>query len=103
MTTKILKFVNSNIESFKPYFSRLNFSEIAYQLFLLFLGMITLFLIVLIKSKTVSEFWGDPLLFFYTIFVTTFQLSRVVGAMFYKHSVSKITQSLASGGGMSRS
>lgn len=82
----------------KLNFWRLNFFEIYYQLFLLFLGAVTLFLIILVKSKTATEFWTDPLLFFYTIFVTTFQLSRVVGAMFYKYSMSKITVNCCGGG-----
>ena len=89
--------IMQTIKIIKPI-SRLNISNLIYQLFLLLLGIIALLLIVSIKSKTSSDFLGDPLLFFYTIFVTTFQLSRVVGAMFYKHSVSKITQSLARGG-----
>ena len=83
MTTQVLNFVKQN-------YLRLNFSDLAYQLFLLFLGIITLFLIVLVKTKTTTEFLSDPLLLFYTIFVTTFQLSRVVGAMFYRYSASKI-------------
>jgi hyaluronan synthase len=91
MTMRALRFV-------KQHYLRLNFSDLAYQLFLLFLGIITLFLIIIVKSKTATEFWSDPLLFFYTIFVTTFQLSRVVGAMFYKHSALKI-MSEAFGGG----
>lgn len=66
------------------------FSNLLYQLFLLFLGIVVLFLIILLKSKTANEFWKDPLIFIYTIFVTTFQLSRVIGAIFYKYSASKI-------------
>ncbi|MEJ1644134.1 hypothetical protein SMA60_28345, partial [Escherichia coli] len=34
-----------------------------------------------------ERFWADPLLLFYTIFVTTFQLSRVVGAMLYSRTL----------------
>lgn len=95
MAIQIINFIKLIIKSFrlaffKLRFLRFNFSELNYQLFLFFLGIITLFLIVLIKSKTVSEFWSDPFLFFYTIFVTTFQLSRVIGAIFYKYSASKI-------------
>lgn len=90
MTTQALRFV-------KQHYLRLYLSDFTYQLFLLFLGIITLFLIVLVKSKTATEFWSDPLLLFYTIFVTTFQLSRVVGAMFYRHSASKIMLGNAGG------
>lgn len=42
--------------------------------------------IVLVKGETASEFEHAPLLFAYTIFVTTFQLSRVVAAAFYPKS-----------------
>ena len=93
MTTQALRFV-------KQHYLRLNFSNLPYQLFLLFLGIIVLFLIIFVKSKTATEFWSDPLLFFYTIFVTTFQLSRIVGAMFYKHSASKVMQGVQEGGGI---
>lgn len=95
MTTEVLKITKSNFMRM-----RLNFSEIAYQLFLLFLGIITLFLIILVKSKTATEFSADPLIFFYTIFVTTFQLSRVAGAMFYKYSASKIISKVCEGGAL---
>ena len=103
MTTKIIEFIRPAIKSFnsvffKLNFLRFNFSNFAYQLFLLFLAIIVLFLIVLVKSKTATEFWSDPLLFFYTIFITTFQLSRVVGAMFYKHSAAKILSGACGGG-----
>lgn len=71
-------------------FSRDSFTTLTYQLFLLLLGGGLIFFIVLVKSKTASEFWSDPLLLLYTIFVTIFQLSRVLGAILYNHSHSKI-------------
>ena len=63
------------------------FSDWVYRCFLILLGFILLFLIVLVKSKTAVEFWADPLVLIYTVFVTTFELSRVVGAIFYKHTL----------------
>lgn len=106
--TKIINFAKSAIRSLgleflRPYFSRVNFaflSDAGYKLFLFSLGGATLFLIVLIKSKTAADFWSDPLLLFYTIFVTTFELSRLVGAMFYKYSASKIVSDSYGGGAL---
>lgn len=65
-------------------------SDLTYQIFLLFLAIVTLVLITFVKSKTASEFWSDPFLFFYTIFVTTLQLSRIVSAMLYKQISKKV-------------
>lgn len=53
---------------------------------LLLLGGVLLFLILLTKSKTAADALTDPLLLFYTIFITSFQLSRVVSAILYKSS-----------------
>jgi hyaluronan synthase len=66
------------------------FSRISYSFCLIILGFITLFFIVVVKSKSASEFWSDPLLLIYTIFVTSFELSRLAGAMLYRYSYSKI-------------
>ncbi len=63
---------------------------VVFNAFLALLALCTLFLIVILKSETALQLGGDSLLFYYTIFVTTFQLSRLVGAMFYKQSVSLI-------------
>ena len=68
----------------------LDLSELIYQLFLFFLAGVALFFIILIKSETATEFWKDPFIFLYTVFVTTFQLSRIVAAIFYKKSTEKI-------------
>lgn len=65
-------------------------SRFFYHFSLITLGFITLFFIVLLKSKTATEFWTDPLVLIYTLFVTSFELSRLAGAMFYKYSYSKI-------------
>ena len=54
------------------------------------LGIAVLFLIIFVKSHAVSNFFADPLLFLYTIFVTMFELSRLFGAFFYKTSTARI-------------
>lgn len=42
--------------------------------------------IVFVKAETTAQFFADPLLIFYTFFVTTFQLARLLSATFYKPS-----------------
>lgn len=49
-------------------------------------GLIFLFLIVLLKSKTTVDFSIEPYFFSYAIFVTTFLLSRLISAMLYENS-----------------
>lgn len=53
-----------------------------------------LILLLVIKSRTIEEFLTHPILLTYTIFVTAFQLSRLLSAMLYKYSYSKITSGL---------
>lgn len=61
-----------------------NFRSALFQLSLILIGLIFLFFIVLIKSAGTVSFGIEPLLYIYTIFVTTFQMSRLVAAMFYE-------------------
>lgn len=56
------------------------------------LGGVLLFLIVLIKSKTATTYLTSPFLLFYTVFVTIFELSRLVGAMFFEKMDAEIQQ-----------
>ncbi len=58
-------------------------SNLSYHLFLIVLGFFIIFLIVLLKSKTSSDFWSSPLLLIYTIFITSFELSRLISAAMY--------------------
>lgn len=60
---------------------------------LILLGFLILSCIVIIKSKTAQNFWTDPLLLCYTIFVTCFELSRIIGAMFYQSVNNNLMQS----------
>lgn len=64
------------------------------NLFLLLLAGVILVLIAWVKSRTVSEFLTDPLLLIYTIFVTTFQLSRLLSALFYKRTHEQVLAAL---------
>jgi hyaluronan synthase len=60
--------------------------EYLFNIFLLTIGIIGLYFIVLIKSKTYIDNSVTSPLFLFTIFTTTFQLSRLTGAIFYNHS-----------------
>lgn len=70
---------------------RFRASNIFFNSTLILTAGLTMFFIVLLKSMTAVDFMIDPLIFTYTIFVTTFQLSRVLGAMFHKKSLKGIT------------
>jgi len=50
------------------------------------LAAVGLILILIIKSKTTTNLVEDPVIVVYTLFVTTFQLSRVVGAVMFDRS-----------------
>jgi len=64
--------------------------DVKYSTSLIFLGIISVFLLILIKSKTAVEFQNDPLLFIYSIFVTTFIFSRLFSSLFHNFSLSKV-------------
>lgn len=61
-------------------------SNLFYDFSLIGLGFLIIFLIVLLKSKTSSDFWSSPLLLIYTIFITSFELSRLISAAMYSTS-----------------
>lgn len=79
-------------ETIKSSLSRLNYfiQELSYYTLLIILGGIIVFFIVLIKAKTAEDVITSPPLIIYTVFVTAFQMSRLVSAMFFKYSNSKI-------------
>jgi hyaluronan synthase len=60
--------------------------EVLYYTTLTVVGLVLLFLIILTKSRTASSFGVEPILLAYTILVTTFELSRLVAAMFYSNT-----------------
>lgn len=76
----------------RPYIFKLSLKNLMYNAILLVLAIFILFLIFLIKSKTTPEFYLNPVLYSYTIFVTIFQLSRIVVSLFYKHSLEIVTR-----------
>ena len=57
-----------------------------YRFGLILLGFVVLACIVLTKSKTATSFFDSPLIFIYTIFVTTFELSRLLSAILYSNT-----------------
>lgn len=61
-----------------------------YKLSLIIFGIITLSLIIIIKAKAGSIYETSPVLLLYTIFVTSFELSRLLGAMLFKRTDEKI-------------
>src|SRR4030042_2154342 len=67
-------------------FSQFSFRRALFQLILILFGFAFLFFITLIKARGTSGLVLEPLLFLYTIFVTTFQLSRLIAAMFYENA-----------------
>jgi len=62
------------------------FKRTFFQLGLVLSGFAFLFFITLMKARGTAEFGFEPFLFVYTIFVTAFQLSRLVAAMFYNRA-----------------
>lgn len=66
-----------------------------YRFILIALGVILLFALALVKSNAWEHFWASPLVLLYTIAVTTFELSRVVGAIIYGNITSKSIPSVA--------
>jgi hyaluronan synthase len=50
------------------------------------LAAIGILLILIVKSKSTETLLEDPIIVVYTLFVTTFQLSRVAGAVMYDRS-----------------
>lgn len=60
--------------------------DAGFRVFLIAAAGLIIIAIVLIKAETAAQFFTDPLLIFYTFFVTTFQLARLFNATFYKAS-----------------
>ncbi len=67
-------------------FQQFSFRRILFQLVLILFGFAFLFFITLIKARGNAGIALEPLLFVYTVFVTTFQLSRLIAAMFYENA-----------------
>lgn len=63
-------------------------SDIFYRLFLVCVGLGLLALLAFVKSEAVTALWVSPLFLGYTLLVTTFELSRVLGAILYSSYIS---------------
>ncbi|RJQ36402.1 glycosyltransferase family 2 protein [Candidatus Parcubacteria bacterium] len=48
--------------------------------------------IILVKAKTATDFFTHPVFYGYTIFITTFQLSRVGAAMLYRRANARVIE-----------
>jgi hyaluronan synthase len=58
-------------------------SDRSYRAILIGIGVVIFLILAFFKSEAWADFWATPIIFIYTIFVTTFELSRVVGAIIY--------------------
>ena len=85
MTTKTISPVYIPIEKGVTDYA----GSFLYKTFLFFLLTAALFGVVFIKSKAAADFWVSPSLLFYTVFATTFELSRLIGAVMYKSTFRK--------------
>ncbi len=65
-------------------------SSFLFNFGLLILALVTLFLIVITKSKSILIYEVSPLLFAYTLFITLFQISRLCAALLYEKSYSQM-------------
>lgn len=89
--------MNTLIHTARHNLSRLNpfqFSLSKYKVTLFVIGTVILLSVVLVKSRTANEFLTDPFLLWYTLFVTSFQLSRLVSASFFKRSHRYLLESI---------
>ncbi len=66
---------------------KIDWRNFFYKAEIIFAGLFFIFFIMLLKSKTTADFASEPLFFSYAIFVTTFELSRIISAMFYESSL----------------
>jgi hypothetical protein len=61
--------------------------EVLYYSSLTIIGLLLLLLIIATKSRTAIGSSEQPILLAYTILITTFELSRLIAAMFYSNTV----------------
>ena len=73
-------FVDLNLENRK-------IKDLVFDSSLFVLGAAIFFCLIFIKKETVSQFFSNPIIYFYAMFVSVFRLSRITGALFYKHSL----------------
>ncbi len=78
----------------KSYAAVRQSDDASFNTTLLLVAGIILLLIVWVKSRTTAEFLTDPITVAYSIFVTTFQLSRLISALFYPTFSKAVTSSI---------
>lgn len=61
-----------------------------FYLTMLVIGAVLLFFVIIIKSHTIAGYRSDNVLIVYTIFITTFEISRIIAASLYRNSMNKI-------------
>lgn len=67
-------------------------SDVAYHASLALLGCLVFLVVILMKSKAANVLDSNLPLLVYSIFVTTFELSRLIAAIFYRHSFARIKE-----------
>ena len=82
----------SSIELTNPSYK---FPTQFFHLSMILISFIILFLIILVKSRTIGDYRTHRILIIYTVFITTFELSRIMTATLYRNSMDRIS-SLAS-------
>lgn len=76
---------------------RRRLSSRAYRAILAVAGIVLIFALALVKSNAWAHFWASPSVLIYTLLVTTFELSRVLGAIFYTEVTSRAIPTAAAG------
>lgn len=66
-----------------------------YYTSLAFIALFLVFSIIVIKTKTAEQYKIHPALLLYTVFVTSFEMSRLVGALMFKRVERKLMDHIA--------
>ncbi len=85
MTTQTLKLKTKGALGSSSKERKAPLSRALYYLTLIVVGAVLLFLIVVTKGRTAVNLKASPALLIYTLVVTTFELSRLVAAIFYNN------------------
>lgn len=72
------------------YRTGLGLRDFLYKFGIIISGVFFIFILILLKSKTATDFQLEPYLFSYAIFVTTFELSRIISSMLYENSFASL-------------
>lgn len=66
-----------------------------FELTLFLLGGFVIWLIAFVKAHSVETALGDPILVGYTVFVTSFEITRLIAALFYRYSFAPVAAGTA--------